>query len=84
MDLFSDTCWFADVSLDWIDCPYQSDVIDLFDKKDDTQGDESDQLEDDLGEKWRYKMVWILMMTKMMNEFLFKVITVALWYSVLE
>ena len=51
MDLFSDTCWFADVSLDWIDCPYQSDVIDLFDKKDDAQGDESDQLEDDLGEK---------------------------------
>ena len=51
MDLFSDTCWFADVSLDWIDCPYQSDVIDLFDKKDDAQGDESDQLENDLGEE---------------------------------
>ena len=51
MDSFSDTCQFVDVSLDWIDCPYQSDVIDLFDKKDDAQGDESAQLEDDLVEE---------------------------------
>ena len=42
MDSFSNYCWFADGSLDWIDCPYPSDVTDLFDQKDDAQGDESD------------------------------------------
>ena len=51
LDLFSDYCWFADGSIDWIDCPYPSDVTDLFDQKDDAQGDESDQLEVDLGEE---------------------------------
>ena len=51
MDSFSNYCWFADGSIDWIDCPYPSDVTDLFDQKDNAQGDESDQLEEDLGEE---------------------------------
>ena len=50
IDSFSNYCWFADGSIDWIDCPYPIDVTDLFDQKDDAQRDKSDQLEDDLGE----------------------------------
>ena len=44
IDSFQNYCWFADGS-------YPIDVTDLFDQKDDAQGNESDQLEEDLGEE---------------------------------
>ena len=44
IDSFQNYCWFADGS-------YPIDVTDLFDQKDDAQGDESDQLEEELGEE---------------------------------
>ena len=47
MNSFSNYCWFTDGSIDCIDCPYPSDVTDLFDKKVDAQDDESNQLEED-------------------------------------
>ena len=37
LDYFTDYCWFPDGSIDWIDCPYPSDLADLFEKIESTE-----------------------------------------------
>ena len=37
LDSFTNYCWFSDGSIDWIDCPYPSDIADLFEKGESTE-----------------------------------------------
>ena len=51
IDSFVNYSWFPDGSIDWIDCPYLSDVADLFGENQSTTQDDIsyDDLEEDDG-----------------------------------